>query len=111
MNKKVLYLDSNDNLSRQCFKNNTNSNFTIQLPNNYNFNSTAAASLKSIYIPKRIKNIKDYTVTLYSANNNEKFFKIEEDVEFEEPQDFISYLNKMFMGEGVICNMNEHVTC
>ena len=110
MNKKVLYLDSNDNLSRQCFKNNTNSNFTIQLPNNYNFNSNASASLKSIYIPKRIKNIKDYTVTLYSANNNEKFFKIEEDVEFEEPQDFISYLNKMFMGEGVICNIvNEKV--
>ena len=110
MNKKVLYLDSNDNLSRQCFKNNTNSNFTIQLPHNYNFKSNASASLKSIYIPKRIKNIKDYTVTLYFANGNEKYFKIEEDVEFEYPQDFISYLSKRFIGEGIICNIiNEKV--
>ena len=37
MNKKILYLDSKDFNSKQCFENNTNSNFTIQLPHNLDF--------------------------------------------------------------------------
>ena len=56
MNKKIFYLTSDDIFSKQFFKNNSNSNFTIQLPHNFNFKTNATICLKSIFIPNAIKN-------------------------------------------------------
>ena len=105
MNRKFLYLDSNDLTSKQCFTNNSNSSFSIQLPQNLDLKNNATASLKSIFIPNVIRNMKDYKINLYFTNGDEKFIHLDEDIDFESASDFIKYLNNFFMLEGLMCSL------
>ena len=107
MNKKLLYIDSNDFHSMQCFSNNNNSSFTIQLPHDLSFKNKASACLRSIFIPNAIKKIKEFQVSLYFTNLDEKFIHINEDTEFENQRDLINYLNTIFVKEGLICDMRD----
>lgn len=107
MNRRYLYLESNDFTSKQCFTNNNNSSFSIQLPLNLDLKNNATASLKSIFIPNTIRNRKDYKMNLYFTNGSEKFIPINEDTDFESAIDFIKYLNKFLMVEGLMCALKE----
>ena len=105
MNKKILYIDSKDFNSKQCFQNNNNSNFTIQLPHNLDFKNDATACLKSIFIPNKIKYNHDYKIDVLYQNGKEKIIII--DQQFEDAFKFISYLNNIFTGDGIIFQLKE----
>ena len=102
MESKLLYLDSNDFTSKQCFKNNNNSSFSIQLPHYLNLKDNATACLRSIFIPNLIRNIEDNKVHLFFANGEEKLYNLKKNIEFESSKDFIKYLNIIFTKEGIM---------
>ena len=102
MERKLLYLDSNDFTSKQCFKNNNNSSFSIQLPHYLSLKDNATACLRSIFIPNLIRNIEDNKVNLFLANGEEKLYHLKKDIKFESSKDFIKYLNNIFIKEGLM---------
>ena len=83
------------------------SSFTSQLPHDLSFKNKASACLRSIFIPNAIKKIKEFQVSLYFTNLDEKFIHINEDKEFENQRDLINYLNTIFVKEGLICDMRD----
>ena len=107
MNKKILYINSKDYVSQQCFPNNINSNFTIQLPHNFALKTNATACLKSIFIPNEIKNIHDYNILIYFQNDDKKILKMNKDLEYDSALNFISNLNTIFVKEGIFFQLKE----